>query len=71
MPQLDFTKKFDAFGYDTYEIDGHNMEEIMATFDKIHAAKDGRPKFINAHTVKGKRRILHGESVGMAWHGTE
>ena len=67
MPQLDFTKKFDAFGYDTYEIDGHNMEEIMATFDKIHAAKDGRPKFINAHTVKGKG-VFYMENQ-LAWHG--
>ena len=54
MPQLDLTKKFDAFGYDTYEIDGHNMEQIMETFDKIHAAKDGRPKFINAHTERAR-----------------
>ena len=67
MPQLDFTKKFDAFGYDTYEIDGHNMEEIMATFDKIHAAKDGKPKFINAHTVKGKG-VSYMENQ-LAWHG--
>ena len=67
MPQLDFTKKFDAFGYDTYEIDGHNMEEIMATFDKIHAAKDGKPKFINAHTIKGKG-ISYMENQ-LAWHG--
>ena len=67
MPQLDFTKKFDAFGYDTYEIDGHNMEEIMATFDKIHVAKDGKPKFINAHTIKGKG-VSYMENQ-LAWHG--
>ena len=67
MPQLDFTKKFDAFGYDTYEIDGHNMEQIVETFDKIHAAKDGRPKFINAHTVKGKG-VSYMENQ-LAWHG--
>ena len=67
MPQLDLTKKFDAFGYDTYEIDGHNMEQIMETFDKIHAAKDGRPKFINAHTVKGKG-VSYMENQ-LAWHG--
>lgn len=67
MPQMDLTKKFDAFGYDTYEIDGHNMEQIMETFDKIHAAKDGRPKFINAHTVKGKG-VSYMENQ-LAWHG--
>ena len=67
MPQLDLTKKFDAFGYDTYEIDGHDMHQIMETFDRIHAAKDGRPKFINAHTVKGKG-VSYMENQ-LAWHG--
>lgn len=67
IPQLDLTKKFQAFGYDTYEIDGHNMEQIMETFDKIHAAKNGLPKFINAHCVKGKG-VSYMENV-CAWHG--
>ena len=67
MPQLDLTKKFQAFGYDAYEIDGHNMEQIMDTFDQIHAAKNGRPKFINAHTVKGKGVSFMENQL--AWHG--
>ena len=67
MPLLDLTKKFDAFGYDTYDIDGHNMQQIMDTFDKIHAAKNGKPKFINAHTVKGKG-VSYMENQ-LAWHG--
>ncbi len=67
MPHLDLTKKFDAFGYDTYEIDGHNMEEIVATFDKIQTVKNGKPKFVNAHTVKGKG-VSYMENQ-LAWHG--
>ena len=39
----------------------------MATFDKIHAAKDGRPKFINAHPVKGTG-VSYMENK-LAWHG--
>ena len=39
----------------------------METFDKIHAANDGRPKFINAHTVKGKG-VSYMENQ-LAWHG--
>ncbi|MBK5201950.1 MAG: transketolase [Spirochaetaceae bacterium] len=35
MPSLDMVKKFEAFGMDTQEIDGHNMNEITTAFDNI------------------------------------
>lgn len=54
MPPLDLSAKAAAFGFDTYDIDGHNMEEILRALDEIRGAKNGRPKFINARTVKGK-----------------
>ena len=54
IPHLDLTKKFEAFGYETYEIDGNNMQEVVDTLDKIRESKTGRPKCINAHTIKGK-----------------
>ena len=39
---------------DSYDIDGHDMQQILDAFNKIRAAKNGKPKFINAKTVKGK-----------------
>lgn len=46
-------EKWAAFGWEAYEIDGHNFEEILSTFSKI-PAKSGKPTAIIAHTVKGK-----------------
>ena len=67
MPGLDMSKKAADFGFDVYEIDGHDMAQILDTFDKIRAAKNGKPKFINAHTVKGKGVSFMENQVG--WHG--
>ena len=67
MPSLDMSKKAADFGFDVYEIDGHDMAQILDTFDKIRAAKNGKPKFINAHTVKGKGVDYMENSLD--WHG--
>ena len=67
MPGLDMSKKAADFGFDVYEIDGHDMAQILDTFDKIRAAKNGKPKFINAHTVKGKGVDFMENSLD--WHG--
>ncbi len=67
MPGLDMSKKAEAFGFEVYEIDGHDMAQILDTLDKIRAAKNGRPKFINAHTVKGKGVDYMENSLD--WHG--
>ena len=67
MPGLDMSKKAADFGFDVYEIDGHDMAQILDTFDKIRAAKNGKPKFINAHTVKGKG-VDYMEN-NLDWHG--
>jgi len=45
--------KWQAFGWNTIEIDGHNMPEILIGFQKAKAAID-KPSIIIAHTVKGK-----------------
>ncbi len=67
MPPLDMSKKAAAFGFDTYDIDGHNMAEILETFEKIRNAKNGKPKFINAKTIKGKGVDFMENSLD--WHG--
>lgn len=68
MPPLDLTAKAKAFGFETYDIDGHDMKQILDTFDKIRAAKNGKPKFINAKTVKGKGVDFMENKL--EWHGS-
>lgn len=67
MPNLDLGKKFEAFGFEVYEIDGNSMEEILETLDKIRDAKNGKPKCIYARTIKGKG-VSYMENV-CGWHG--
>ena len=43
--------KFSTFGFTTYEIDGHNEEQILNAYK---AASDKSPKAVIAHTIKGK-----------------
>lgn len=45
--------KFEAFGWNVIEIDGHDMKEICDAYDRASEEK-GRPTMILAHTVKGK-----------------
>ena len=41
--------------------------EIVATLDKCYASRNGKPKCIYAHTVKGKGVSFMENQVG--WHG--
>lgn len=45
--------KWESFGWNVIEIDGHNMEEILTALDKADEVK-GKPTVIVANTVKGK-----------------
>ncbi|MFY9302988.1 MAG: transketolase [Atribacterales bacterium] len=45
--------KFEIYGWKTWEIDGHNMAEIVHALDETDQVK-GYPCVIIAHTVKGK-----------------
>ncbi len=45
--------KWAAFGWQTYEIDGNNFEQILEVFSKIPEIP-GKPTAIIAHTIKGK-----------------
>lgn len=67
IPHLNLTQKMREFGFETYEIDGNDMGEIVETLDKIKASKTGRPKCINARTVKGKGVSYMEDQLG--WHG--
>ena len=58
LPHIDLGKKFEAFGWETYRINGHCMEEIVAALNHVRGSNNGKPKAIVCNTVKGKRRKL-------------
>lgn len=45
------SKKFEAFGFDTQEVDGHDHRQILDALQKSHVSM---PRAIVAHTIKGK-----------------
>lgn len=59
-------ERFEAFGLNTLEIDGHDIGQIREAFAKAREVK-GQPTFIIAHTVKGKGVSFMENQVG--WHG--
>ena len=60
-------KKFEAFGFEVFKIDGHDFEQIKDALDKAKTVK-GKPTAILAKTVKGKGVSFMEHQVG--WHGT-
>lgn len=67
MPNIDLGKKFEAFGFDTYEIDGNDMEQMLAALTLARTVKNGKPKCIFGHTVKGNGVSYMENQCG--WHG--
>ena len=53
MNFVPIAEHFKAFGWNTMEIDGNNMEEIVEALDSIPADAD-KPTVIVAHTIKSK-----------------
>ncbi len=47
-----YAKKFEAFGFKTLVIDGHNMQQIVNTLDDAHRIAN-QPSVILAKTIKG------------------
>ncbi len=46
-------EKWQAFGWYTIEIDGHNIRQILEAYQQVREIKE-KPQVIIAHTVKGK-----------------
>jgi transketolase len=44
--------KFKNFGWDVYDLDGHDIKQLLDAFEAPH--KSGKPKMIVANTTKGK-----------------
>lgn len=54
LPVPNMKKKWEAFGWETYEINGHSEEELLTTLKRISFNIESKPKAIIAHTIKGK-----------------
>jgi transketolase len=67
MPLDPLVPKWQSFGWNTMEIDGHSFVEIVAAVETAKRTQ-GRPTMIVARTVKGKG-VSFMENVP-AWHGT-
>ena len=66
MPIEPLNRKYEAFGWNVIEINGHDFEEIIAALDAAERCK-GKPSVILARTVKGKGVSFMEDNAG--WHG--
>ena len=48
-----FNQKWQAFGWHVIEVDGHDLAQLTAAFNRAKLVK-GQPTVIIAHTIKGK-----------------
>ncbi|AFM02319.1 transketolase, beta subunit [Desulfitobacterium dehalogenans ATCC 51507] len=58
--------KWKAFGWHVIEVDGHDIEDLLAAFAEAKSIK-GKPTILIARTVKGKGVSFMENQVG--WHG--
>jgi transketolase len=59
-------EKYRSFGWEVLRVDGHNMEQVVATLEKAKTIT-GKPIVILAETVKGKGVSFMEDIAG--WHG--
>ena len=66
MSSYPIDEKFKDFGFQVINIDGHNLQEIMDSFDVARNIKD-KPVCIIAKTIKGKGVSFMENKA--EWHG--
>lgn len=59
-------EKFQSFGFETINVDGHNVKELISAFEKAKKTK-GKPTVIIANTIKGKGVSFMENKA--EWHG--
>ena len=62
-----FKEKFEAFGWNVIEIDGHNFDEIRSAA-KVARETKGKPTMVVMNTVKGKGVSFMENKTN--WHGS-
>jgi transketolase len=50
----DVIKRYDAYGWETFDVDGHDLEAVEAVITAAKANNNGKPKFIKLNTIIGK-----------------
>jgi transketolase len=58
--------RFEAFGWSTRRIDGHDFDDILAALDGLEPAGEGKPQLIVPDTVKG--RGVERRGMARNWH---
>lgn len=53
IPLNSIKDKFEAFGWNTIDVDGHDFEKLDEAFSNLPLA-NGKPTIVVAHTVRGK-----------------
>ncbi len=61
-----FAEKWRAFGWNVYEIDGHNHDEITTTLLEARGESSSRPSVVICNTTKGKGVSFMENQV--VWH---
>lgn len=54
MSLLNLKSKFESFGFNVYEVDGHNIESLHDTLRKTEVLSNNKPSAVIADTIKGK-----------------
>ena len=67
LPMPNAVQKWSSFGWDVYEVDGHNIEKLGDTIQKIDISYPGKPHIIIARTKKGCGVSVMECNFG-AWH---
>jgi transketolase len=60
------SRKWEAFGWRTQEVDGHDAAQLLSVFRAARDSRDGQPTAIIATTVKGKGVAFMESQPG--WH---
>lgn len=59
-------EKFEAFGFEVFEVDGNDIDELITVFDKAKTVKE-KPTAIIAKTIKGRGVSFMEDKAD--WHG--
>jgi len=50
----DILKRYEAYGWEVYDIDGHDLDAVDAAITAAKSTNNGKPKFIKCNTIIGK-----------------
>jgi transketolase len=54
LDMKDLALKWKSFGFNVFNVDGHNIQDLWETFESAINLKNGCPSVIIANTIKGK-----------------